>query len=81
MKRLLVRLLNWIDAVRFDLWAARPNGSQRLQAIHQCVLDAADSLEAVCRALDDGDTEEAKRLLALAHDSLSDHLNELKGLL
>jgi hypothetical protein len=69
------------DADRFDAYAATPNGSARLVAFHDAVLDADDTLEAVDRAIADDDLAEARRLIDLGRESLKDRLTELKDLL
>lgn len=77
-------LFAFIDRLRtgmFDLWAATPNGNARLVAFHDAVIDADDTLEAVLSALDDGDGDEARRLLALGRESLAPRIKELKELL
>lgn len=75
------RLLASLDRLRFRLYEATPNGSTKLQAIYQTVDDAADSFEAIVRALDDGDTDEARRLALLGLASLDEHATTLKGLM
>lgn len=78
------RLLAFVDRLRtamFDLWAATPNGNARLVAFHDAVIDADDTLEAVLRALDDGDGDEARRLLGYGRESLKSRIEELKGML
>lgn len=79
------------DRVRFAAWRVReqlqairgatPNGSTQLQLWYQAIADATDSLEAISRAIAAGDGEEAQSLIALAHESLTEHQTELKGLL
>lgn len=91
MIRIAVALLHMSDRARFALFCARerlravrgatPNGSTKLQAWYQAIADATDSLEAISAAIADGDGAEAQRLILLAHQSLTDHQTELKGLL
>lgn len=69
------------DIKRFDAYAATPNGSARLVAFHDAVIDADDTLEAVDSAIADGDLDEARRLIALGRESLADRITELKELL
>lgn len=59
--------------------AATPNACAPLQLAYQAVTDAADSMDAVYAALEDEDYAEAKRLLALAHESLVAHEETIKG--
>jgi DNA-binding GntR family transcriptional regulator len=69
--------LRWLRMVR----AETSNGSPQLQAWYQALADATDSLEAISSAIADGDGAEAQRLIKLAHDSLTEHQDQLKGLL
>lgn len=80
-RRQLKKAQRQIDREGFNAWADTPNGSARLQAIYQAVADVDDTLEAINGAIDDGDTDEAQRLIALGSDSLAEHIAELKGLL
>lgn len=78
----LLELLQASDRARFALFVTdAPNGSEQLQAWLQAVADASDSLEGISAAIADGDGDEAQRLIKLAHDSLAEHLEQLKGLL
>lgn len=63
------------------LYDATPNAVDPLQLAHQCVLDAIDSMEAIHAALKDRDYDEARHLAALAHDSLLEHEQQLKGIM
>jgi len=64
-----------------DAYAETGNGSARLVAFHDAVIDADDTLQAVDAALDEGDVDEARKLLQLGRDSLADRITELKELL
>lgn len=85
MRRWLRDLLSaWIaklDGQIFNGWVEAPNGAARLVAFHDAVSDADDTLEAVDRAICDGDLAEASKLIALGRESLAERLTELKDLL
>lgn len=70
-----------LDTERFESYADSGNGSARLVAFHDAVVDAEDTLQAVERAIEDDDLTEALQLLALGRESLAERLKELKGLL
>jgi site-specific recombinase len=81
---LLDRLSAALDRARAERYLRRadtPNGSTKLQSILQALDDAQDTLQDIHRALADGDHDEAKRLAALGHDSLLEHINELREIL
>lgn len=80
-RRIQQRSMQGNDAARFDAYASTPNGSARLVAFHDAAVDADDTLEAVDRAIVDGDLEEARHLVALGRESLSERIAELKELL
>lgn len=77
----LYRLLQKMEKLSFDSWADTPSGNARLVAFHDAVADADDTLEAVDRAICDGDLAEASKLIALGRESLAERLTELKELL
>jgi hypothetical protein len=77
----LLALLADKDTAEFEEWADQPNGSERLQAIHQAVTDCTDTILGATRALDDDDTCEALNLLALGYASMREHLDLLERLL
>lgn len=81
LRNLLSRVIARLDQREFDKWADTPNGSARLVAFHDAVLDADDTLQAIGAALNDGDTVEAHRLVVLGRDSLIERIAELKELL
>lgn len=79
--KLIARLRQWFDRLRFEWYQATPNGCEELVATYQAIDDAADSMKAALRALEDGDTEEAEKLLVLGIESTHGHIETLKGLL
>lgn len=70
-----------LDTERFESYADSGNGSARLVAFHDAVLDAEDTMLAVDAALDEGYVDEARKLLDMGRESLAERLAELKGLL
>lgn len=74
-------LIEAIDWLRWHFWLRFNNGADQLRQAYEAVADTADSLEAIDSAVADGDTAEALRLIALAHESLAEHITTLKGLL
>lgn len=81
LRDLLSRAVARLDGQMFNGWAESPNGSARLVAFHDAVVDADDTLEAIERALRHDDTRAALRFAALGRDSLKERIAELKGLL
>lgn len=81
IRRWLYRLLEKAERLSFNSWADTPSGNARLIAFHDAVSDADDTLEAVDRAICDGDLAEASKLIALGRESLKDRIAELKELL
>jgi hypothetical protein len=69
------------DAANFDAYAATPNGSARLVAFHDAVIDADDTLQSVARAIRAEHYGEAMTLLRLGRESLAERITELKDLL
>lgn len=81
-RQALLALMAQADRQRFaNMVEDQPNGSEQLQAWYQAIADAADSMDDIGRAIADGDIEEAQHLTLLAHQSLTEHQDELKGLL
>lgn len=54
---------------------------ERLQLAYQAVSDQQDSLDAIYSAVQDGDISEALRLIKIARESLTEHVDTLRGLL
>lgn len=77
----LAALFARLDNERMDAYAETGNGSARLVAFHDAVIDADDTMQAADAALDEGDVDEARKLLQLGRESLADRITELKELL
>lgn len=77
----LARLRQWYDRLRFAWFSATPNGARELVANYEAVDDACDTMKAALAALEDGDTEEAAKLLELGIESTHGHIETLKGLM
>lgn len=75
------RLLAWWDRLRYEWWALTPNGARELVANYEAVDDACDTMKAALTALEDGDTDEAQKLLVLGIESTHGHIETLKGLM
>lgn len=75
------RVLAWIDRLRWAFWLRFNNGSAQLHAAYEAVDDVNDCLEAIASAIEDGDGDEALRLIEISKQSISDHIQTLKGLL
>lgn len=76
----LVQAMQLRDRETFRALRA-PNGCVELVAFYDAVVDADDTLEAVDRAIVDGDLEQARALLELGRESLVERINELRELL
>lgn len=75
------RLLAWLDRMRWQWWLRFNNGSGQLQSAYEAVDDVADCLDVIASAVEDGDGDEALRLIKISHERIADHVATLKGLL
>jgi hypothetical protein len=78
---ILETLAKWLDEARYWFWKRFQNGSVELQLALQTVVDTEDSLDAIEAAMQDGDISEALRLINIARESLTEHVESLRGLL
>ena len=78
---MLAKLMAWWDRMRFAFWSATPNGARELVATYEAIDDACDSMKAALAAIEDGDVEEAAKLLVLGIESTHGHIETLKGLM
>lgn len=75
------KLARALDAVTYWSWKRFQNGNEQLHAFYQAVSDTDDSLDAINSAVQDGDCDEALRLIKAARESLTEHIEMLRGLL
>lgn len=78
---LIQRFAALVDDLKYRYWKRFQNGSEELQLALQTVVDTEDSLDAIEQAMQDGDISEALRLIKIARESLTEHIDTLRGLL
>lgn len=81
LRALLSGAFDRVRAERFLRAEDTPNGSTKLQALLQALEDAEDSLDGIAKAIEEDDNNEALRLIVLAHESITDHIHDLRELL